>query len=116
MLCGGADDRVRQRGHDRLSVFGILHKAEKPLLRPLVRALQARGALVPTDHGGMALGGDARAILRGDVELLLARPPGRSRRSSGRSDTGANPAGDPLFDALRERRPPAHPPWRKWLR
>jgi ATP-dependent DNA helicase RecQ len=42
VLTGAADERVRQRGHDRLSVFGIVGSDEAPLLQPLSRALQAR--------------------------------------------------------------------------
>ncbi|MFM5894068.1 MAG: DNA helicase RecQ [Novosphingobium sp.] len=104
VLTGHSDERVLQRGHDRLSVFGIVGAEEAHLLRPLARALQARGSLVPTEHGGLALGGDARDILKGEVPVLIAlaaKPEKRSRRASGGD---ANPVGDPLFDALRELR------------
>ena len=57
---GAVDDRVQQRGHDRLSVFGIVAADEAPLLQPLSRALQARGCLVANEHGGLKLAGDAR--------------------------------------------------------
>ncbi len=103
VLTGQADARVQQRGHDHLSVFGIVSAEEAPLLQPLSRALQARGALVPTDHGGLALGGNALAILRGEEAVEIVLPPKRERR--GRRGTGvSNPAGDPLFEALRDLR------------
>lgn len=103
VLLGQEDERVMVRGHDRLSVFGIVGADEAPLLKPLVRALQARGSLVPTEHGGLALGGDARDVLKGEAAVLMALPARRERK--GRRDRGAaNPAGDPLFDALRELR------------
>ena len=107
VLLGQEDERVLARGHDQLSVFGIVAAAEAPLLKPLVRALQARGSLVPTEHGGLALGGNARDVLKGEAAVLLAVPPRRERggRRAGRSDpAGINPVGDPLFDALRELR------------
>ena len=108
VLIGQGDERISQRGHDQLSVFGIVGSDEAHLLRPLARALQARGTLVPTEHGGLALGGDARDILKGEVPVLiaLAAKPERGRGSRGRrAVTGAsNPLGDPLFDALRELR------------
>jgi ATP-dependent DNA helicase RecQ len=105
VLTGVADDRVLQRGHDQLSVFGIVDADEAPLLRPLARALQARGSLIPTEHGGLALGGDARAILKGEVSVEVVLPPKRERRSKrGERGGGANPVGDPLFDALRSLR------------
>jgi ATP-dependent DNA helicase RecQ len=56
---------------------------------------------VPTEHGGLALGGEARVILKGDTPVVIAqpaKPPPRGRR---REAAVANPVGDPLFDALR---------------
>jgi ATP-dependent DNA helicase RecQ len=105
VLTGIADERVTARGHDRLSVFGIATADEAALLKPLARALQARGSLVATEHGGLALGGDARAILKGEMPVLVAlaaRPERKRRRDrSGARDGGVNPVGDPLFEALR---------------
>ncbi|MDP3906389.1 DNA helicase RecQ [Novosphingobium sp.] len=110
VLLGQHDDRVVQRGHDQLSVFGIVSAEEAPLLQALVRALQARGSLLPTEHGGLALGDDARVILKGEVPVMLAIAPKQERArkdrrggSAGRRGTAgaANPVGDPLFDALR---------------
>ena len=74
--------------------------------QPLARALQARGSLVSTEHGGLALGGDARAILKGELPVLVAlaaRPERKRRRERGvgRDGSGVNPVGDPLFEALR---------------
>jgi ATP-dependent DNA helicase RecQ len=106
VLTGNADERVRQRGHDDLSVFGIVSSPEEQaLIKPLSRALQARGTLLPTEHGGLRLGGDARDLLRGDAAIAIVVPPKkeRRRRKSGASDT-PNPVGDPLFDALRNLR------------
>ena len=102
VLVGAEDERVRQRGHDRLSVFGIVEGEEARLLQPLGRALQARGDLVPTEHGGLALGGAAREILKGERGVEIVVPPRRSR--SRRGDAAANPVGNPLFEALRDLR------------
>ncbi len=110
VLIGQADERVLSRGHDQLSVFGIVGNEEAHLLRPLSRALQARGTLAATEHNGLMLAGDARAILKGDAEVqlvLAARPERRQRKqrgSGGGLGGGANPLGDPLFDALRSLR------------
>ena len=103
VLTGQSDERVLQRGHDALSVFGIVGAEEAPLLRPLARALQARGVLVATEHGGLALGEGAREILKGEEAVgvaLAPRAPRRTRGGRGQSG-GANPVGDPLFEALR---------------
>jgi ATP-dependent DNA helicase RecQ len=85
-----------------LSVFGIVDEEEALLLQPLARALQARGELVATEHGGLALGGAARAILKGERNVEIVVPPRRERK--GRREGTTNPVGDPLFDALRELR------------
>ena len=99
VLTGAPDERVRQRGHDNLSVSGIVDGEEARLLQPVSRALQARGSLTATEHGGLALAGDARAILKGEAKLEIVLPPKRQRRQRG--DATPNPVGDPLFEALR---------------
>ncbi|VWX54975.1 DNA helicase RecQ [Novosphingobium sp. 9U] len=104
VLTGQSDDRVAQRGHDQLSVFGIVGVEEAPLLKPIARALQARGSLVATEHGGLALGGNAREILKGEAAVEIVVPPKRERRRKGREGSAPNPIGDPLFDALRDLR------------
>ena len=101
VLAGHADERVTQRGHDGLSVFGICDEAEAKRLPGLARALQARGALVATEHGGLKLAGDARDILRGMAKVELVHAP-EAKRS--RNDAAPNPVGDPLFEALRAER------------
>jgi ATP-dependent DNA helicase RecQ len=104
VLTGQADDRILQRGHDQLSVFGIVDAEEAQLLKPLARALQARGSLVPTEHGGLALGSDARAILKGEVPVPLVLAPRRERKVRRERTGGVNPVGNALFDALRNLR------------
>jgi len=105
VLTGAADERVSQRGHDRLSVFGIVGDDEARLLQPLSRALQARGTLVATEHGGLKLGGDAKAILKGEQRVDIVQPPPTSARAGRKErNRAANPVGDPLFEALRELR------------
>ena len=103
VLTGVSDERVLARRHDQLSVFGIVDTNEAHLIKPLARALQARGALVTNEHGGLALGGDARAILKGDMPVNVVVQPKaeRARRGARSGGAVANPVGDPLFDALR---------------
>jgi len=105
VLLGRDDDRVRQRGHDALSVFGILADDDSPLLRPTMRSLMAYEMLETTEHGGLKLGVHARSVLKGERAVAIAEPPKKKPRRRGGS-TGAvpNPVGDPLFDALRAKR------------
>ncbi|MDE1916335.1 MAG: DNA helicase RecQ [Sphingomonadales bacterium] len=105
VLTGVEDEKVRARRHDELSVFNIVDAEEAAMLRPLARALQARGSLATTEHGGLMLAGDARDILRGEAAVLITRPPPREKsRRKDRAGSGANPVGDPLFEALRNMR------------
>ncbi len=106
ILTGQSSERSRAQGHDTLSVFGIVEGEEADLLKPVHRALLVRGALMPTEHGGLMLGPEARGYLKGEQPLDLVIPPkrvGGKRRKSG-SSQALNPVGDPLFDALRELR------------
>jgi ATP-dependent DNA helicase RecQ len=100
VLTGARDDRVLQRGHDTLSVFGIVVGEEARLLQPLARSLQARGSLVATEHGGLQLAGDARAILKGESTVEITRPPTSERRRT-RAEPRVDELDDPLFEVLR---------------
>ena len=107
VLTGQSDERIAARGHDALSVFGIVGREEAPLLRPLARTLAARGMLVATEHGGLMLGPEARAVLKGEAPVAIAEPPPRQRRTRRERQGGgatANPIGNPLFEALRAKR------------
>lgn len=98
VLTGAGDERIFKFGHDQLTVYGIVDADEARIIKPLARALQARGALVANEHGGLKLAGDARAIMRGEQKVEIAIvPQGRKKRERG----GVNPVGDPLFEALR---------------
>jgi ATP-dependent DNA helicase RecQ len=98
VLTGAADDRVIQQQHDRLSVYGIVSAEEAPLLKPVSRALLVRDALRTTEHGGLMLGPEARAILKGECPVDLVIPPRKARK--GRLPSGDH-LPDPIFDALR---------------
>jgi ATP-dependent DNA helicase RecQ len=108
VLTGQADDRITARGHDQLSVFGIVSAGEAALLRPLARTLVAQGMLAATEHGGLMLGPEARPVLKGERDVTIAQPPPRTRRQRGSravaSGESANPIGNPLFEGLRAKR------------
>jgi ATP-dependent DNA helicase RecQ len=105
VLLGREDDRVIDRGHKKLSVFGIVDASEAPLLKPVMRYCSAHEMLVRTEHGGLALGPEARGVLKGERKVAIAEPPKVRRQRSARGVTVVpNPVGDPLFDALRAKR------------
>jgi ATP-dependent DNA helicase RecQ len=98
VLGGDDNEKVRQFGHHRLSVFGIMDAEELALVRPVARSLLARDALRADEYGGLSFGPGAKPILKGEQELLIAVPPKRQRQSR-RGKTGY--PHDPLFEALR---------------
>lgn len=106
VLTGRSDERIASRGHDKLSVFGIVAGEEARLIKPLVRSLMAREALDTTEHGGLMLGPAARAMMKGETAVLMAEPPVKRTQRAARGGASAtpNPVGDPLFDALRAMR------------
>ncbi|HEY5724147.1 MAG TPA: DNA helicase RecQ [Allosphingosinicella sp.] len=103
VLAGNDNEKVRNFGHHRLSVFGIADEEELALMKPVARALLARDALRADAYGGLSFGPAAKAILKGEASMELVLPPKRQRRARG-SRGAANPVDDPLFEALRSRR------------
>ena len=98
VLGGDDNEKVRQFGHDRLSVFGIMAPDEVALVRPVARSLLARDALRADDYGGLSFGPGAKPILKGDETLVIAVP---AKKSRGRRGGGEDHPHDPLFEALR---------------
>jgi len=105
ILTGQSSERSLMNGHEALSVFGIVDGAEEAaLIKPVARALLLKDALRANDFGGLEFGPAAKALLKGEAELSLIVPPKRERRRRGGTAGGANPIGDPLFEALRDKR------------
>ncbi|MEO6581055.1 MAG: DNA helicase RecQ [Sphingomicrobium sp.] len=98
VLGGDDNEKVRQFGHHKLSVFGIMDADELALVRPVARSLQARDALRADDYGGLSFGPAAKAILKGDERLIIAVPP---KKVSKAKRGGEHLPHDPLFEALR---------------
>ena len=101
VLGGDDNEKVRGNGHHVLSVFGIMDADEVKLVRPVARALIARDALRSDEFGGLSFGPGAKPILKGEAEVIIAKPP-KKLRSGSRRKADADYPPDPLFDALRE--------------
>jgi ATP-dependent DNA helicase RecQ len=87
VLLGADTARIRELGHDKLSVHGVGKELDRGQWRGLFRQLVSRGYLVsdPEARGGLRFGPEAlvRPLLRGEVALSLPLPPpGRDRRRS----------------------------------
>lgn len=106
VLSGNATEKVLARGHDKLSVFGIVQGNDVALIRPVARALLLNDALELNDYGGLKRGSYAAALLKGGAQMVIAQPIARKRavRGAGRSFQATHKAqapSDPLFEALR---------------
>lgn len=73
VLIGRPTDRVKQFGHDRLSVFGIGRELNEKQWRSALRQLVAMGHLQANSEafGALELTDSARNVLKGETEVLL---------------------------------------------
>jgi ATP-dependent DNA helicase RecQ len=73
ILVGRMTERVKQFGHDRLSVFGIGRDLNEKQWRGALRQLVAMGHLAPDSEafGALKLTATARGVLKGETEVML---------------------------------------------
>ena len=105
VLVGRSTERVKQFGHDRISVFGIGAELNEKQWRAALRQLVALGHLQPDSEafGALKLTDSARGVLKGETEVMLREEPAGARirasrtksrrgdiapRSPGRTETG----------------------------
>jgi len=104
VLRGEATEKVAQRGHDRLTTFGIGAERSAREWRAIARQCIALG-LLEVDHeayGALRLAGESRAVLKSErnVTLRTWREPKRAARTRGTGEALAGPA-QALFERLR---------------
>jgi ATP-dependent DNA helicase RecQ len=99
VLIGRLTDKVKQFGHDKLTVFGIGGELTEKQWRTVMRQLVARGYLY-TDaeaFNALKLTEDARGVLKGEIELMFREETGgtgRAPRSKSRRGDLAAPRSD----------------------
>jgi ATP-dependent DNA helicase RecQ len=73
VLVGRMTDRVKQFGHDKLSVFGVGRELNEKQWRAALRQLVAMGHLAPDSEafGALKLTETARGVLKGETEVML---------------------------------------------
>jgi ATP-dependent DNA helicase RecQ len=114
VLIGRETERVKQFGHDKLSVFGIGRELNEKQWRAALRQLVAMDHLRPDSEafGALKLTETARGVLKGETAVMLREetPGSRNRASRAKSrrgdlaprPIGAEKIGDPtLVSALR---------------
>jgi ATP-dependent DNA helicase RecQ len=102
VLLGADTARIRQLGHQELSVYGLGKELDRGQWRSLFRQLVNLGYLEadPEARGGLRFGPQEqlRPLLRGEISLALPLPaPSRERRTASSRDGGApRPSPDDL--------------------
>lgn len=108
-LRGQADERAERQGHTRLSTFGVGDDLGVKEWRAVLRQLVALGYLTMDidGYGGLRLGDNCRALLKGETRLQLRqlrtedRP---ARRAAGSAAEDLDAADRRLWDRLRDLR------------
>jgi len=83
VLIGRATERVKQFGHDKLSVFGVGAELNEKQWRAAMRQVVALGHLQPDSKafGALKLTESARGVLKGETEVMLREETARSSSS-----------------------------------
>jgi ATP-dependent DNA helicase RecQ len=90
VLRGKATDKVQQYRHQELSTFGIGADVSEAQWRAVLRQLIALGHLrTEGEYNTLELTPSARAVLRGEVTLLLRQPSEAPKRGKGMKATRA---------------------------
>jgi ATP-dependent DNA helicase RecQ len=112
VLLGKETEKIERFGHDRLSVYGIGQDVSAKTWQSVARQLIAAGFL-DVDHaqfGALVLTADARAVFKGEREVLLRRDRAAASLKKGRGGRSASLADDLdpedrlLFERLRRLR------------
>ena len=105
VLRGADHQRLRQRRHDKLSTYGIGKERSEEEWTAIFRQLIHRGFLLQdvANYSVLKLTAAARPLLRGELELELAKPRIRAKvkKSNKRKRQMDSPHDEALFDALR---------------
>ncbi|TDM09748.1 MAG: DNA helicase RecQ [Ideonella sp. MAG2] len=84
VLRGQSTEKTRQRGHEKLSTWGIGSAISETQWRGVIRQLIALGHVVSEgEYFTLGLADSARAVLRGEVKIELREPRAPTPRSRG---------------------------------
>ena len=105
VLIGKDSERIKQFGHNTLSVFAIGKEYDSKQWRSIFRQLISRNLLAVDyeGHGSLQLTEHCRAVLRGEETLLFRKESKRAKstRKGRKSYNTENSANNVLWEALR---------------
>jgi ATP-dependent DNA helicase RecQ len=105
VLHGSENDRIRECGHDRLSVHGLMRDRAPAVIRNLIHQLVDQGLLASTggDRPVVILTDRSLPVLKGEVEVTLRRPQKKTKATrSVVAGAGWRGVDRPLFETLRQ--------------
>jgi ATP-dependent DNA helicase RecQ len=87
ILRGKSTEKTKQFGHERISTFGIGAEFSEPQLRGVLRQLIATGALAVNSEAfnTLQLTDGSRAVLKGEVQVMLRESVSQSAGTSGKT-------------------------------
>jgi ATP-dependent DNA helicase RecQ len=117
VLRGKVTDKVTQHRHERLSTFAIGADLDETRWRGVLRQLVALGHVIPEgEYNTLALADSARAVLKGDVPIVLRLPRTPTAKSRVRKERAPGSARAPAatreLDAAAQQRFAALKAWR----
>jgi ATP-dependent DNA helicase RecQ len=102
VLVGSREQRILENGHDQLSTWGLLAEHDKKAVRGWIDQLVSQSFLNRVgEYNVLALTGEGRQVLRGELTPRLLKPPTKTRRPSRAAVVSWEGVDRGLFDSLR---------------
>jgi ATP-dependent DNA helicase RecQ len=95
VLRGSRGERIRQQGHDQLSVYGIAASHSRDELRDLTEELKREGLLAASggEYPALTVTGKGREFLKNRESLTLARPVARHKEAAKKPESESGSGG-----------------------
>ncbi len=106
ILTGTRTDKVTQRGHDALSVWGVGKEWSKPQWQAIFRQMMGHDLMRPDPgrHGALRMTDSARPILRGEARITLRSDTVKAAKAGPKVHTMIAEEDEPLLSALKAQR------------
>ncbi len=105
ILRGSKSQKITERRHDALQVYGRGAKWRQHEWRAVIRQMSAAALLrIDPEFGGLSLGPRAPGLLRGETNFTMRPEPRQARRQADAATLGAKGADQALFAALKAKR------------
>lgn len=105
VLVGSGDKRILEKGHDKLSTYGLLSEHTQSLVQDWIGQLAGQGYLQKTgEYNVLELTEKGRTVLKGDHTPRLLQPAKKPAKLSKIATDSWEGVDEGLFEALRRKR------------